>query len=49
MATGYQTYSKPINKRKCLDQITTNEPSEIRPTILINITFNDFTYKDVEA
>ena len=28
---------------------TTNEPSEIRPTILMDITFNDFTYKDVEV
>ena len=26
----------------------TNEPSETRPTILMDITFNGFTYKDVE-
>ena len=26
----------------------TNEPSEIRPTILMDITFNGFTYKDIE-
>ena len=26
----------------------TNGPSEIRPTILMDITFNGFTYKDVE-
>ena len=27
----------------------TNEPSETRPTILMDITFNGFTYKDVEV
>ena len=26
----------------------TNEPSETRPTILMDLTFNGFTYKDVE-
>ena len=26
----------------------TDEPSETRPTILMDLTFNGFTYKDVE-
>ena len=25
------------------------EPSEVRPTVLMNLTFNGFTYKDVEV
>ena len=34
---------------KCLDQMLQMNPSEIRPTILMDITFNAFTYKDVEV
>ena len=25
-----------------------DEPSETRPTVLLNLTFNGFTYKDIE-
>ncbi|BCU95289.1 MAG: hypothetical protein CM15mV8_1330 [Caudoviricetes sp.] len=27
----------------------TNEPSEIRPTILMTLTFNGFTYPNIEV
>jgi len=44
-----KTYSKPRHGiSKVFRSNATNEPSETRPTILMDITFNGFTYKDVE-
>ena len=44
-----KTYSKPRHgKSEVFRSNATNEPSEIRPTILMDLTFNGFTYKDVE-
>ena len=34
---------------KSLDQMQQNEPSEIRPTILMTLTFNGFTYPNIEV
>ena len=45
-----KTYTKPRHgKSEVFRSNATNEPSEIRPTILMDITFNGFTYKDVEV
>ena len=44
-----KTYSKPRHGiSKVFRSNATDEPSETRPTILMDITFNGFTYKDVE-
>jgi len=43
-------YSKPKNgDSKVYRSNASDEPSEIRPTCLMDITFNGFTYKDVEV
>ena len=43
-------YSKPRHgTSKVFRSNATNEPSEKRPTILLDMTFNGFTYKDVEV
>ena len=43
-------YSKPRHgTSKVFRSNATNEPSETRPTILLDMTFNGFTYKDVEV
>ena len=45
-----KVYTKPKHGvSKVFRSNATNEPSEIRPTILMDITFNNFTYKDVEV
>jgi len=45
-----KTFEKPRHgKSEVFRSNATNEPSEIRPTILMDITFNGFTYKDVEV
>ena len=45
-----KTYSKPRHgTSKVFRSNATNEPSEKRPTILLDMTFNGFTYKDVEV
>ena len=45
-----KTYSMPRHgTSEVFRSNATNEPSEIRPTILMDITFNGFTYKDVEV
>ena len=45
-----KTYSKPRHgTSKVFRSNATNEPSETRPTILLDMTFNGFTYKDVEV
>ena len=45
-----KTYEKPkFGQSKIFRANATNEPSEIRPTILLDLTFNGFTYKDVEV
>src|SRR6056300_1807164 len=42
-------FTKPRHgKSEVFRSNATNEPSEIRPTILMDLTFNGFTYKDVE-
>ena len=44
-----KTFSKPRHGvSKVFRSNATNEPSEVRPTILMDVTFNGFTYKDVE-
>jgi len=44
-----KTYTKPRHgTSKVYRSNATNEPSEVRPTILMDLTFNGFTYKDVE-
>jgi len=44
-----KTFSKPRHgKSEVFRSNATNEPSETRPTVLMNLTFNGFTYKDVE-
>jgi hypothetical protein len=43
-------YSKPKNgTSEVFRSNATNEPSETRPTVLMDITFNGFTYKDIEV
>ncbi len=45
-----KTYSKPRHgTSKVFRSNATNEASETRPTILLDMTFNGFTYKDVEV
>jgi len=45
-----KTYSKPRHgKSEVFRSNATDEPSETRPTILLDITFNGFTYKDIEV
>ena len=45
-----KTFSKPRHGiSKVFRSNATNEPSETRPTILMDLTFNGFTYKDVEV
>ena len=45
-----QIYTKPKHVRvKYLDQMQTNEPSEIRPPILMTLTFNDLHILDIEV
>ena len=45
-----KVYTKPKHGvSKVFRSNATNEPSEIRPTILMDITFNNFTYKGVEV
>ncbi len=45
-----KTYSKPRHgKSEIFRSNASDEPSETRPTILLDITFNGFTYKDVEV
>ena len=45
-----KTYEKPKNgDSKVYRSNATDEPSEIRPTVLMDITFNGFTYTDVEV
>jgi hypothetical protein len=45
-----KTYEKPKHgESKVYRSNATNEPSEIRPTILMDLTFNGFTYKDIEV
>jgi hypothetical protein len=35
---------------KCIEQNADGEePSETRPTVLLDLTFNGFTYKDIEV
>jgi len=44
-----KVYTKPKHgTSEVFRSNATNEPSEIRPTILMDLTFNGFTYKDVE-
>jgi hypothetical protein len=44
-----KTFSKPRHgTSKVFRSNATDEPSETRPTILMDLTFNGFTYKDVE-
>jgi len=44
-----KTYSKPRHgTSKVFRSNATNEPSEVRPTILMDLTFNGFTYKNIE-
>ena len=44
-----KTFSKPRHgTSKVFRSNATDEPSETRPTILMDVTFNGFTYKDVE-
>ena len=43
-------YTKPKHgESKVFRSNATNDPSEIRPTVLMDITFNGFTYPDVEV
>ena len=43
-------YTKPRHgTSKVYRSNATNEPSEVRPTILMDLTFNGFTYKDIEV
>ena len=45
-----KTYSKPRHgKSEVFRSNATDEPSETRPTVLLDITFNGFTYKDIEV
>jgi len=45
-----KTYSKPRHgKSEIFRSNASDEPSETRPTILMDITFNGFTYKNVEV
>ena len=45
-----KTFSKPKHgKSEVFRSNATNEPSETRPTVLMDLTFNGFTYKDVEV
>mgnify|MGYP001170958788 FL=1 len=45
-----KTYSKPRHgKSEIFRSNASDEPSEVRPTILLDITFNGFTYKDIEV
>ena len=45
-----KTYSKPRHgKSEIFRSNASDEPSEVRPTILMDITFNGFTYKDIEV
>ena len=42
-------YSRPIHgESKVFRANASNEPSEVRKTVLLDMTFNGFTYKDVE-
>tara|TARA_R110000764_G_scaffold157070_1_gene244886 strand:+ start:162 stop:1676 length:1515 start_codon:yes stop_codon:yes gene_type:complete len=44
-----KTFSKPRHgTSKVFRSNATDEPSETRPTILMDLTFNGFTYKDIE-
>jgi len=43
-------YTKPRHgTSKVYRSNATNEPSEVRPTILMDLTFNGFIYKDIEV
>ncbi len=46
-----KTYSKPRHGTSKVYRANADgeEPSEIRPTVLMDITFNGFTYKDIEV
>jgi hypothetical protein len=46
-----KTYSKPRHGKSEVFRANADgeEPSEVRPTILMDLTFNGFTYKDVEV
>ena len=46
-----KTFSKPRHGKSEVFRANADgeEPSEVRPTVLMNLTFNGFTYKDVEV
>ena len=45
-----KVYSKPkFSTSKVTRSNATNEPSEIRPTVKMALTFNGFTYPDIEV